>query len=281
MSASRHGYRVLHGLEVPFFLYGTAWKEERTEALTRLALDAGFVGIDTANQRKHYFEAAVGAALTAAKRARAELFLQTKFTFQAGQDQRLPYDPSAPLEQQLAQSFESSLVHLGTDFIDSYLLHGPSSRSRITHDDWEVWRAMERLHGSGRVKYLGVSNVSPSQLRTLFEGAAVKPAFVQNRCYAQDGWDREVRAFCRDSGVVYQAFSLLTANRRELERPAVRRIADRTGRSVAEIVFRFAFELGMVPLTGTSSEEHMRLDLGALELVLEPSEIVALERLAG
>jgi diketogulonate reductase-like aldo/keto reductase len=281
MSASRQGYRVLHGIEVPFFLYGTAWKEERTEALTRLALDAGFVGIDTANQRKHYFEAAVGAALTGGKRARGELFLQTKFTYRGGQDQRLPYDPAAPLEQQVAQSFESSLTHLGTDVIDSYLLHGPSSRSGITRDDWEVWRAMERLHASGRVKYLGVSNVSLSQLRALVDGAIVKPVFVQNRCYAADGWDRGVRAFCRDSGIIYQGFSLLTANRRELETPVVRRIAERTGRSVAQIVFRFALELGMLPLTGTSSEEHMRLDLAAPELSLLPGEVAALERLAG
>lgn len=281
MSSERQGYHVLHGLEVPFFLYGTAWKEERTEALTRLALESGFVGIDTANQRKHYFEEGVGAALSARKRARSELFLQTKFTFRGGQDQRLPYDPAAALEQQVYQSFESSLAHLGTDFIDSYLLHGPSSRSEITRDDWEVWRAMERLRAMGRVKHLGVSNVSLSQLRALFDGASVKPAFVQNRCYAREGWDRAVRAFCREAGIIYQGFSLLTANRWELEQPLLRRIADASGRSVAEVVFRFTLELGMLPLTGTSSAEHMRLDLRALEFELGPSNVAAIERIAG
>src|ERR1700674_4461828 len=93
---------------IPDFLYGTAWKEDRTPALIDLALRMGFRGIDTANQRRHYFEAGVGQGLAAAYRAgvvtRADLFLQTKFTYQPGQDHRLPYDPAAPLSVQRARS---------------------------------------------------------------------------------------------------------------------------------------------------------------------------------
>src|SRR5947207_12443995 len=110
---------------IPDFLYGTAWKEDRTTALTELALRTGFRGIDTANQRRHYFEAGVGQGLAAAYRAgmveRADLFLQTKFTSQPGQDHRLPYDPSADLATQVAQSLASSLEHLSTDPVDSYV----------------------------------------------------------------------------------------------------------------------------------------------------------------
>jgi aryl-alcohol dehydrogenase-like predicted oxidoreductase len=98
----------VQGVRVPRFIYGTAWKEHRTEGLTRLALEVGFRGIDTANQRQHYFEAGVGAAIAAAGIARDELFLQTKFTDVRGQDQRLPYDPDAPLGRQVEQSFASS-----------------------------------------------------------------------------------------------------------------------------------------------------------------------------
>jgi len=96
----------LRGVSVPAFLYGTAWKEDRTEELTRLALAAGFLGIDTANQRRHYVEAAVGAAVDGFRRdanvAREDLFLQTKFTSAGGQDRRLPYDPSADAATQAA-----------------------------------------------------------------------------------------------------------------------------------------------------------------------------------
>ncbi|MGZ7060908.1 MAG: aldo/keto reductase, partial [Candidatus Angelobacter sp.] len=127
---------------VPDFLYGTAWKEERTPALTELAIRSGFRAIDTANQRRHYFEAGVGQGLAAVYRAglvtRADLFLQTKFTYQAGQDHRLPYDPAARLSIQVAQSMASSLEHLDTDHVDSFVLHGPSSRYDWTADDAET-----------------------------------------------------------------------------------------------------------------------------------------------
>lgn len=144
------------GVTVPRLLYGTAWKEDQTERLTLLALEHGFRGIDTANQRKHYHEAGVGAAVrTAIGRglvARADLFLQTKFTSRGGQDGRLPYDPSAPVATQVEQSFASSLSHLGTDVIDSYVLHGPTRRDGLAAADWEAWRAMEAVHASGRAR---------------------------------------------------------------------------------------------------------------------------------
>src|SRR5262249_17122493 len=148
----------------PRFLYGTAWKEQETRRLTELALRRGFRGIDTANQRRHYDEAAVGQAVAAAIAsglvARGELFLQTKFTFRQGQDHRLPYDPGAPIPAQVEQSFASSLEHLGVGVIDPYLPPGPSQRSGLTSDDWEAWRAMEALHAGGRARLLGVSNVT-------------------------------------------------------------------------------------------------------------------------
>src|SRR4051812_43812417 len=142
------------GVRVPRFLYGTAWKEDETERLAGLALRQGFRGIDTANQRKHYDEAAVGRAVVASIAsgllAREDLFLQTKFTFREGQDHRLPYDPRAPIGVQVEQSFASSLEHLGTEAIDSYLLHGPSQRAGLSSADWDAWRAMEALHEGGR-----------------------------------------------------------------------------------------------------------------------------------
>src|SRR5579862_6203927 len=95
----------IDGVPVPRFLYGTAWKEAETQRLTELALRQGFRGIDTANQRKHYHEAAVGQGIVASGVARADLFLQTKFTFRGGQDHRLPYDPAAPIGTQVEQSF--------------------------------------------------------------------------------------------------------------------------------------------------------------------------------
>src|SRR5258708_5015017 len=214
---------------VPDFLYGTAWKEDRTTALTELALRAGFRGIDTANQRRHYFEAGVGKALAAAYHAgvvtREELFLQTKFTYQAGQDHRLPYDPAARLSVQVAQSMASSLEHLGTDYVDSYVLHGPASGYGWSEADAEVWEAMKEERDAGRTRLLGVSNVSIAHLEQMENSRVELPAFVQNRCYARLGWDREVRSFCRKRKIVYQGFSLLTANVEVIRHPMVAEVA--------------------------------------------------------
>jgi diketogulonate reductase-like aldo/keto reductase len=274
----------IDGVPVPRFLYGTAWKEDQTQRLTQLALQQGFRGIDTANQRRHYQEAAVGQAVAVAIAGglvtRADLFLQTKFTFRGGQDHRLPYDPAAPISTQVDQSFASSLEHLGTDVIDSYLLHGPTQRTGLGAADWEAWRAMEAVHDSGRARRLGVSNFSLEQLERLCQKARVRPRFVQNRCYASTGWDRRIREFCTAQGLVYQGFSLLTANRDALAHPEMSRIAKRHGRTASQIVFRFALEVGMVALTGTTDPDHMRADLNVLHFRLEPEEVEQIGNLA-
>lgn len=269
----------------PEFLYGTAWKEDRTPALVELALRTGFRGVDTANQRRHYVEAGVGQGLAAAYRAgvvtRAELFLQTKYTYRPGQDHRLPYDPDADLATQVAQSMASSLEHLGTDHVDSYVLHGPASGHGWTEYDAEVWGAMGRERDAGRTRALGVSNVSLRHLQQMVTTGAEIPAFVQNRCFAVRGWDRDVRAFCAQRMIVYQGFSLLTANPEVLGHPLVAGIAARHHATAPQVVFRFALAVGMLPLTGTSSPEHMKQDLAAPALALSADEVRGIESLAG
>lgn len=247
------------------FLYGTAWKEEDTQRCVRDALAAGFRAIDTANQRKHYFEAAVGAALEAAFEAgpltRDDLFLQTKFTFIHGQDERLPYNPHADVKTQVHQSFDSSLEHLQTDRVDSYILHGPSGRFGLSDADWDAWRAMEEIAESGRIGALGVSNMSLEQIQELYRGAKIKPSYVQNRCFAKTGWDQSVRKFCTEHGMTYQGFSLLTANAQVFRQPSFSEMAERLRATPAQLVFRFARQIGMWPLTGTTNPAHMREDL--------------------
>lgn len=269
---------------VPGFLYGTAWKEERTRALTELALRQGFRGIDTANQRKHYDEAAVGMGIADAIQNgvvdRKELFLQTKFTFRAGQDHRLPYDPSASIPDQVEQSFASSLQHLGTTWIDSYVLHGPSQGKGLGRADWEAWSAMESLYERGLVRFLGISNVSLDQLQSLLSQCRIAPHFVQNRCYASLGWDWQIREFCRQNEITYQGFSLLTANRQLLTHPDMMTIARKHGRGVSQLIFRFAMDVGMLPLTGTTSPEHMRDDLAISDFHLHVDDLRRIERMA-
>ncbi len=272
------------GITIPTFLYGTAWKEERTEALTKLALESGFLGIDTANQRRHYHEVGVGQglqqALATGQLKRDALFLQTKFTYAAGQDHRLPYDPNADYTTQVMQSFTSSLEHLHSTYLDSYILHGPASRAGLTEADWEVWRAMEDLQKSGATKLIGVSNIGLKQLQRLLDKAEVKPVFVQNRCYASTKWDAEIRELCDSNDILYQGFSLLTANATELNQPEVHQIAKRLNCTVARVVFRFALQVGMIPITGTTNKMHMKEDLAVYEIELSEAEVEVIENIA-
>jgi diketogulonate reductase-like aldo/keto reductase len=271
-------------MKMPSFIYGTAWKKDATTALVRTAVTAGFTAIDTANQPKHYSESLVGealAALAAEGHSRDSLFLQTKFTPLGGQDHRLPYDANADLRTQVKQSFESSLTHLKTDRIDSYVLHGPYSYPSLGAEDWEVWGAIEELYESGRAGMIGISNVNALQLALLIEKAKIKPMVVQNRCFANRGWDRNVREICREQGIVYQGFSLLTANPYVVRHPRLAEIARRAGVHPEQVVFKFAMQVGMVPLTGTTNLQHMKEDLCTTRIQLTPDEVDFVETIEG
>jgi diketogulonate reductase-like aldo/keto reductase len=266
---------------VPSFMYGTAWKKDDTTRLVQAAVMAGFKAIDTANQLVHYDEAAVGDALLELQKngvTRESLFLQTKFTSIGGQGKLAPpYDPNAKLALQVAQSIDSSLKHLHTAYLDSYVLHGPYYRNKLGAEDWEVWGAIEEIYASGKAKMIGISNVSAEQLAELVAKAKTKPMVVQNRCYAVTGWDEEVRAICSEHNIIYQGFSLLTANQRVLTESSVQAIADRLETGVAQVVFRFAMQIGMLPLTGTTSAQRMKEDLKAEQLELTQEDMKTLE----
>jgi diketogulonate reductase-like aldo/keto reductase len=270
---------------IPDLLYGTAWKKAPTAALTELALRTGFRGGDTATQLRHYHEAGVGEGLTAAYRAgittRSELFLQTKFTYLQGQDHRLPYDPDATLSVQVTQSMATSLEHLGTDYVDSFVLHGPAMRQGWSHADAEVWEAMRKERDAGRTRMLGVSNVGLHHLLGMEQSGTEMPKFVQNRCFAVTGWDREVRQFCQEHGITYQGFSLLTANVEVLQHPVTTDPAAKLGATPAQVIFAFSRAIGILPLTGTSNPEHMKQDLASRELELPAQAIDRIERIAG
>ena len=261
------------GVRVPMILYGTAWKKSDTAGLVRAAIRLGFRGIDSACQPKHYHEpgAGAGAACLHGSLAREDLYLQTKFTPVSGQDPaRIPYDPKAPLPDQVRQSFAVSLRNLQTDYLDGLLLHAPFPSARQT---LEVWGAMEALVDIRGVRQLGISNCYQlGQLEALYDSARIKPAVVQNRFHAETGYDREIRSFCREHRLIYQSFWTLTANPQVLAHRVVSRLASKHRRTPAQILFRYLTQIGVVPLTGTRSETHMREDLDIFQFQLAELE---------
>ena len=258
----------------PGIIYGTAWKKAETARLVRTAIQRGFRGIDTACQPKHYDEAGVGAGVALcldAALVRSDLYLQTKFTPVSGQDPAsIPYDPAAPLPQQVHQSFAASLRNLRTNYLDCLILHSPLASPKQTQ---EAWRAMESLAAGGDVRQLGISNCySLEQLKALFDSARIKPAVVQNRLYADTGYDREIRTYCKKRQIIYQSFWTLTANPHVLAHATIAVLARKYRRTRAQIFFRYLTQSGVVPLTGTRSEAHMREDLAIFDFELTDAE---------
>lgn len=252
---------------IPRIFYGTAWKKERTAELVTLALKSGFRAIDTACQPKHYSESGVGDGIQAAIRdgvlTRTDLFLQTKFTSHGGQDPfRVPYDVRASLPDQVRQSFDVSLHNLHTDYIDSLVMHSPMETVEKTI---AVWRVFEELHAAGRVKYLGISNIySLDLLRTVYDAALIKPTFIQNRFYEQSGHDVGIRAFCDEHLMKYQSFWTLTAHPAVHKSDAVSRMVAKYHRTPAQLFYQFVHSIGIIPLSGTTSAQHMAEDVAVL-----------------
>ncbi|WAR43956.1 aldo/keto reductase family protein [Methylomonas rapida] len=271
-----------YGVRVPRILYGTAWKKERTAQLVEQALALGFRGVDTACQPKHYHEAGVGEALQASFArgglSRDQIYLQTKFTPVDGHSpQRIPYDPKAPLAEQVLQSFQVSLKNLQTDYLDGLILHSPlPDRQQLL----EVWHAMEGIFLEGNAKDLGISNCYDLGLfKFLYAEAAVKPAIIQNRFYRDTGFDAGIREFCRQQGIIYQSFWTLTANPRILASATIEDLAAEYRRSPAQIFFRYLTQIGIVPLTGTTSAQHMTEDLAIFEFELTEEECLGITHL--
>lgn len=267
--------------DMPPLIYGTAWKKDRTKELVIQAVQAGFKGIDTACQPKHYNEAGVGEALTLLEQEgfrREELFLQTKFTPLSGQDPlNIPYDKKANLSTQVAQSFEVSKKNLQTHYIDSLVLHSPLSSF---HDLTTVWEAMEEIVQRGEAKQLGISNIYDLKiLKDLYAMSRIKPSVVQNRFYQESGYDKEIRSFCKENNIIYQSFWTLTANPHILQSAELIELSQKYNKNVIQLFFNYLHQIGITPLTGTTDMEHMRSDLESFDIVLDDSGILKLNSL--
>lgn len=263
------------GVRLPCLIYGTAWKKADTADLVEKALLAGFRGIDTAGQPKHYDEALVGVALQRVIQQgipREQLYLQTKFTSASGQDPaRVPYDTSAPLEKQVAQSFATSQQNLQTDYVDGLILHSPFSNHAKT---LQAWRAMESVQQAGGARQLGISNCYDlTVLQALYREAHVKPAIVQNRFYKESGYDVALRQWCNTYGIIYQSFWSLTANPHILTSKTMQDLTAQYHKTAAQLFFRYLHQLGIVPLTGTKSPQHMQDDLGIFDFELATDDV--------
>ncbi|PLN85486.1 Aldo/keto reductase [Aspergillus taichungensis] len=273
---------------LPVFIYGTAWKKERTADLVHQAISSGFRAVDTAAQPKHYREDLVGEGVRRAIREgivrREDLHIQTKFTSVNGQSpNNMPYDPSTSITQQVHASIASSLHNLHTNdntpdqpnddkgtpedsYIDLLLLHSPLPTMSQTV---EAWTAAES-YVPHRIRNLGISNTTLPILRELSSLVRVPPAVVQNRFYVATQFDVPLREFCREqrAGIIYQSFWTLTANPELLRSGPVGELASWAGVSREQALYCLVLGLGRTTvLNGTTDRGRMWGDLAALGAV--------------
>jgi len=273
------GYCALPLTAFPL-LYGTAWKKERTTQLCTQAFTAGFRGVDTACQPKHYQEHLVGDALhhafTSGQLKREEVWVQTKYTSIRGQDpKRIPYDHHASLTEQVAQSVQVSRTNLKVEVIDSLVMHSPERDLQTT---LIVWRAMETAVHAGYVRNLGISNCyNLPLLKSIYDAAEVKPIVVQNRFYGDENWDRSIRSFCLDKNITYQSFWTLSANPGVLRDVSFKSVAEKYGVTAPQLLYKFLVDIGCQPLSGTTTHHEEAAKVMHLPFKLTDDEIATID----
>lgn len=272
---------ALERQEMPAIIYGTAWKKEQTTDYVLQAYRAGFRGFDTACQPRHYDEAGLGEALkilAAEGVQRREYYLQSKFSPPSAQDMAtMPYAADAGIAEQVLQSFAVSLQNLNADYLDTLILHSPLANPRLT---LTAWRAMEQIFREGGACRLGISNYYELDLlKKLYSEATIKPQVLQNRFYPSSGYDVELRQWCREHHITYQSFWTLTANPHLLRHSLVQFLARKYSRSRPQILFAYLQQRGVVPLTGTRSQQHMQEDLASTHCRLSHAELLQMDSL--
>ena len=225
----------------------------------RAAIDAGYRSIDTAAFYGN--EEGVGRAVAECGVPREELFLTTKL-----RKDDLGYDNAL-------RAFDDSMTRLGLDYLDLYLIHWPvPALDRYV----ETWRAFEKLHGEGRIRSIGVSNFQIPHLRRLVEETDVVPAINQIELHPHFQ-QAELRDFHREHGIVTEAWGPIGQGKGLLEDPALVSLADKHGKSPAQVVLRWHVQLGHVaiPKSATPSRIRDNIDVFDFELGEDDMNVIA------
>ncbi|HEY4459651.1 MAG TPA: aldo/keto reductase [Pseudonocardiaceae bacterium] len=233
---------------------------ETTAAVTS-ALRAGYRSIDTAAAYRN--EKGVGIALAESGLKRDELFVTTKL-----QNGDQGYDSTL-------RAFDKSIGALGLDVVDLYLIHWPMP----ARDQYlDTWRAFERLYADGRVRAIGVSNFNPDHLRRLLDNSEVVPAVNQIELHpflVQE----ELRKVDAELGIATEAWSPLAKGGELLGNPVVTAIAERLGRTPAQVVLRWHVQLGNVVIPKSVTPSRIVENLNVFDFELGAEDVAALSAL--
>jgi 2,5-diketo-D-gluconate reductase A len=245
-----------NGSVMPQLGFGV-WQVPDDEAASAVstALEAGYRSIDTAAVYEN--ERGTGRGLAASGVPRDELFVTTKlWNADQGHDSTL-------------RAFDASLDRLGLDYVDLYLIHWPVPEADRYVD---TWKAFEKIHSEGRAKAVGVSNFNPSHLRRLLEETGTVPAVnqIELHPHLQQGVPR---AFHADHGIATEAWSPLGQGKELLDEPKLRAVAEKYGKTPAQVVLRWHLQTGNVVIPKSVTPSRIRENIDVFDFELDAGDM--------
>jgi 2,5-diketo-D-gluconate reductase A len=248
--------KLVNGASIPRLGLGT-WpmSGEEAEAAVAQAAEAGYRLFDTAYAYGN--EEGVGRGLRASGVPREELFVTTKLNgewhgYQAAQE-----------------AFQASAGRLGLDYVDMYLIHWPLPQQ----DSYvEAWKGLAKLLEDGRVRAIGLSNFKPAHIDRVLADTGVVPDVNQielNPTVTRDA----TRAYDAAHGIVTQSWSPIGRGGDLLGETVITRLADRYGKTPAQIVLRWHMELDLITVPKSASPERMRENIDIFDFALTPEEV--------
>ncbi|KJK57969.1 aldo/keto reductase [Saccharothrix sp. ST-888] len=259
-----------NGVRIPQLGFGV-WQVPDAEAAiaVRTAIEAGYRSIDTAAIYEN--EAGTGQAIAAAGVPREELFITTKLWNSGTRDWSGQQGQDAVL-----RAFDESLAKLGLDYLDLYLIHWP----RPMHGSFlNIWKAFEKLSAEGRVKAVGVSNFGIRQLDALRQESSVVPVLNQVELHPHFP-QPELRAYHAEHGIATEAWSPLGQGKELLTEPALVRIAEKHGRTVAQVVLRWHLQSGIIAIPKSVTPSRIRENLEVTGFELDADDLAAIADVA-
>lgn len=251
MSTIEKKLQLANGTEIPLIALGT-WQmsPEEAEAAVEYALNNDYLHIDTA--RTYRNEEGVGRGIKAAKVKREDFFLTTKVS---------AFSKSYELAK---KDIEDSLTALDTEYVDLLIIHAPrpwdemeeqTVENHYYEENREVWRALEEAYKEGKAKAIGVSNFGIEDLENIMDQAEVQPMLNQIKYHIGDR-DEELVQFCHEHNMVIEAYSPIGTGKL-LDHPAIQKIADKYGKSTAQVAIRYVYQKGLVVLPKSVHEKYI------------------------
>ncbi len=268
MKILQETFSLANGVRIPKIGFGT-WQVpdgKETYDAVAFALAHGYRHIDTA--RAYGNEASVGRAVRDSGIPRGEVFVTTKL-------------PAEIKDQEGAlATFDMSFEALGLEYVDLYLIHAPWPWAKMGQDfsagNKAVWKAFEAIYESGRARAIGVSNFNVADLRAILDGCKVKPMADQIKFYIGN-IQAETAAFCQTNGIQVEGYSPL-ATGKILKNADVLEMAERYGKSVAQICIRYVIQKGAAPLPKSTHGPRI-IQNGEVDFEISEADMTVLDGL--